>query len=152
MNPYTENVKRGAVLLDQERPGWRDEIDLATLDLSDGCSCILGQVFGYYSDGVWALFEVDLSDDDCFAEAFEETEDLRIVVSHGFTIDRPLRSYKWHLLQEAWRAELEGPASQQREPLHMGSGSDPDTDQTRANDIATSYTLKGHIDPCIGFE
>ncbi len=117
MNPYIENVKRGAVLLDKERPGWRDEINLSTLDLADGCFCILGQVFGYYSDGVWAVFDVDPSDDDCFVEAGVSTEDFQVVVSHGFTIDRPLRSHKWRLLQEAWIAELDGSASQQSEPL-----------------------------------
>lgn len=38
-------VARGAAWLDENRQGWERQIDLASLDLSNGCRCILGQLF-----------------------------------------------------------------------------------------------------------
>jgi hypothetical protein len=40
-----ERVVRGTRWLDHVRPGWRDSLELATLDLSNGGQCVLGQVF-----------------------------------------------------------------------------------------------------------
>jgi len=38
-------VARGAEWLDEQEPGWERRIDLAALDLEDGCRCVLGHVF-----------------------------------------------------------------------------------------------------------
>ena len=38
-------VARGARLLDKIMPGWDKKIDLHDLDLSDGSTCVLGQLF-----------------------------------------------------------------------------------------------------------
>jgi hypothetical protein len=40
-----ERVVRGTQWLDHVRPGWRDSLELGTLDLSNGGQCVLGQVF-----------------------------------------------------------------------------------------------------------
>lgn len=40
-----QRVAKGAEWLDSERPGWELEIDVATLDLSNTCLCVLGQVY-----------------------------------------------------------------------------------------------------------
>ena len=48
-------VARGAALLDAKRPGWEHEIDLRRLDLGSWCDCVVGQLFGDYSDGLGAL-------------------------------------------------------------------------------------------------
>jgi len=48
-------VRRGAALLDEQRPGWRDGIDPDRLDISDPQLCVLGQLDGSYSDGRWNL-------------------------------------------------------------------------------------------------
>lgn len=37
-------VAAGAAWLDENEPGWEGRIDLAKLDLSNGCQCVLGQV------------------------------------------------------------------------------------------------------------
>ena len=47
-----KSVDNGAALLDERLPGWRDHIDPATLELADGCHCILGQLFGDYGKGI----------------------------------------------------------------------------------------------------
>lgn len=58
-NDYIFRVRRGALLLDSERPGWAEAIDIEILDLEDVENCILGQVFGDYSLGSQALGFVD---------------------------------------------------------------------------------------------
>ena len=42
-------VRNGARWLDENFPGWVDRIDLETLNLSNGESCICGQVFAPHS-------------------------------------------------------------------------------------------------------
>ncbi len=50
MKPYEKLVAKGAALLDKHKPDWwngktKPTIDLATLDLSNTCNCVLGQVY-----------------------------------------------------------------------------------------------------------
>lgn len=45
-------VNAGAAKLDRERPGWHKEINLDVLDISDCYRCILGQLWGFYGDGL----------------------------------------------------------------------------------------------------
>lgn len=45
------NVKRGVYALDEQFPGWREKVVVDELDLSNGESCILGQLYGGYSVG-----------------------------------------------------------------------------------------------------
>lgn len=40
----SELVARGAALLDSRLPGWADQIDLESLNIADGCECVLGQL------------------------------------------------------------------------------------------------------------
>lgn len=43
-----QRVRRGAAWLDDHGPdGWRDFIDLRTLDVDDAENCVLGQVFRF---------------------------------------------------------------------------------------------------------
>lgn len=60
MSDFSAKVAAGMALLDQERPGWRQEIDLGTLDLGSCSVCVLGQIFGDYEDG---LSELGIGDD-----------------------------------------------------------------------------------------
>jgi hypothetical protein len=41
-----ERVAAGAALLDEKRPGWWRQVDLAVLDLEDCRLCVIGQLFG----------------------------------------------------------------------------------------------------------
>lgn len=50
-----DRIVNGAELLDYERPGWRDEIDLDELNLSDMYNCVLGQVYGSFTAGIRVL-------------------------------------------------------------------------------------------------
>lgn len=78
-------VRRGIDLLDEYGPsGWRDRIDLSTLDLGDPEYCVIGHVFGRYSVATLA-HELGLDDDgtgfgfetDC-GEAYWELTDAWI--------------------------------------------------------------------------
>ena len=46
MNTIAERIERGAALLDEKRPGWWQQIDLATLNIREPCNCIGGQLGG----------------------------------------------------------------------------------------------------------
>jgi len=50
-----EYATRGAELLDEERPGWAEEIDRKRLDMGSPYTCILGQLYGSYGAGLYAL-------------------------------------------------------------------------------------------------
>lgn len=43
-------VKRGAVWMDQNYPGWAQRINLSNLDMGDCEACIIGQTIGTYDN------------------------------------------------------------------------------------------------------
>lgn len=51
----TTQVENGMALLDEAQPGWRELINLTTLDINTTHNCILGQVFGSYREGCRVL-------------------------------------------------------------------------------------------------
>lgn len=64
---YKIAVSNGINLLDREEPGWRDNIDTDTLDVSDCTQCILAQVYGHFNTGLNRLDMWDHPDDYGFA-------------------------------------------------------------------------------------
>jgi hypothetical protein len=52
MSLLEERVECGIIWLDERHPEWADRIDLATLNLADGCQCILGQLEGNFGVAV----------------------------------------------------------------------------------------------------
>jgi hypothetical protein len=51
-------VERGAAFLDTRVPGWRDRIDPETLRINSSDKCVLGQLFGSYELGCFAVGKV----------------------------------------------------------------------------------------------
>lgn len=43
---YAARVAKGVALLDEKRPGWESELDLATLDIENGTRCVTAQLSG----------------------------------------------------------------------------------------------------------
>lgn len=43
---YAARVAKGAALLDEKKPGWERRIDLGTLDVQSGYSCVTAQLSG----------------------------------------------------------------------------------------------------------
>lgn len=48
-------VIRGAKFLDKIRPGWYREVKLSSLSMNDCHQCILGQIYGEYTRGLFTL-------------------------------------------------------------------------------------------------
>lgn len=46
-----ERVTRGVALLDEKVPGWVDKVNVERLDVSNGVTCVLGQLYGAYNSG-----------------------------------------------------------------------------------------------------
>ncbi len=54
-------ARRGAAYLDAADPGWHTRLDPATLELSDGAHCVLGQLHGEFRLGLGRARILDLS-------------------------------------------------------------------------------------------
>ena len=97
MTTIRERIEAGAAWLDGEKPGWRDGIDKARLDLDYGNSCPLGQTFQGSSTG-WingyraVVYGLHLGED----WAYE----------HGFLPDDDEEG----MLTQAWRDYLAEPS------------------------------------------
>lgn len=72
-------VANGIAWLDEYVPAWWDEIDVMTLDLSDTCHCVLGQLGGgkFFdrADDEWG--KVQISPFDIIATEEDEDRELR---------------------------------------------------------------------------
>lgn len=98
--PIAKRVERGAALLDRERPGWEEDVDLGRLQMTSTCDCILGQIFGTYTSGFKELVR-NLPSQFLFSSR-----------DHGFTADGaptapPALLGEWIDLGNAWAAEIE---------------------------------------------
>lgn len=54
-------VEKGAEVLDQIKPGWREMVNKDTLNISDTYDCILGQVFGHFEYGTRAIRDAGIT-------------------------------------------------------------------------------------------
>lgn len=56
MRTLQERVQAGIAVLDELGPeNWRELVDLNTLDMTSESMCILGQLYGEYTEGKYAL-------------------------------------------------------------------------------------------------
>ncbi len=99
---------RGAAYLDAADPGWHTRLDAATLELSDGAHCVLGQLHGEFRRGLLRARVIDLSSAPLASLS---------PVDLGFHARRDLgaevEALDYAYLTQAWRAEIE----QRAEPL-----------------------------------
>jgi hypothetical protein len=81
----------GAALLDRVNPGWHERINLADLDMSSACQCVLGQLYGWYEDGMTAI-----------------GLDGETQLTHGFAGDPASNQFseKYWRLDEQWVREV----------------------------------------------
>lgn len=92
---YAEEVRRGAALLDEKEPGWRDRISPADLQMGDCARCVVGQVRGLSENQEAGL----AYDRQLRAWSIWETEE-----HYGFL---PFR-YDWDILRDAWIGYIKG--------------------------------------------
>lgn len=50
---FEARVARGAAWLDEVQPGWERRIDLSKLELRSACRCVLGQLYGTFSESAF---------------------------------------------------------------------------------------------------
>jgi hypothetical protein len=83
-------IIKGVKALDFHRDDdWPRLIDLERLEMSDGCDCVLGQLYGFYNDGIEAL-----------SRKYFEGREL------GLYVDVNADEEEWHDLTERWRLAL----------------------------------------------
>lgn len=56
MQTPSKRAAAGAAFLDEARPNWVESVNVHCLDMESASRCILGQMFGSYSEGIDALF------------------------------------------------------------------------------------------------
>jgi hypothetical protein len=106
LNPLDEpreaRVARGVALLDEKRPGWRTQVNPDTLDMASDFNCVLGQLYGRYSDG-WRPLDLT-SGVQATRYGFDAVPD-----GAGYRLNWLGRSRsELNALTEAWRAYLGG--------------------------------------------
>lgn len=103
MTIVEQRVARGMAWLDANVVGWERSIDLATLDMRDGCNCVLGQTLRDLAKADepwhWRGREVD-----AYGWARRKWVWLD-VFGFGFSQVDPL-PLAWNELEEAWRVAI----------------------------------------------
>jgi hypothetical protein len=57
-----QQVAKGVGLLNELMPGWASKIDLDRFDFKHHANCILGQLYGGYTTGLFTIFGVKNTD------------------------------------------------------------------------------------------
>lgn len=102
---YTTNAPKGAALLDERYPGWRDRIDRKRFNVRSNRDCAAAQIAGegYYWDGLKKLFPNASLVPDFSGRTHALHADARV---YGFTIDVALDESDddnmWEVLQAEW--------------------------------------------------
>ncbi len=79
MDDVQERVANGAALLDEKIPGWELRINLQELNLSSCVTCVLGQLYGHYDEGMEEIFPAEV------CECGEEHLSMERSAPHGFS-------------------------------------------------------------------
>ena len=96
---YTEEIERGAALLDKNCPGWEQRVDLEKLSIRSAYDDILGQCYGHYVRGLHTL-GFALAD-----APSRPRSGLNHPASHGFTDGK--FCLKYDQLTIEWREFIE---------------------------------------------
>jgi hypothetical protein len=99
-NKYTENVRRGIAFLKENRPKLLTKLDLTTLDLASGLSCVLGQGFGAFYRGLEAI---GFDDDKAIEYGFNR------IGAADPTFNMRRSSHEYSVLTEEWIFQLKHP-------------------------------------------
>lgn len=89
-------AQRGGAKMDEVKPDWRQTTSPDRLDMHSITDCVLGQNFGTYKAGMFALFT---------AEEIGETGLTRLAYQYGFDIPGGYDDYEF--LTDDWLAILD---------------------------------------------
>jgi hypothetical protein len=90
---YASQVNTGALLLDEQRPGWARSVNLSRFDMASLTDCLLGQLFGGFAAGVIMLWNGDAL----------SNKNWKRAIAHGFIHPDDHRDAE---LTPYWRAAI----------------------------------------------
>lgn len=100
----------GAEAMDEIRPDWYRDINLSLLDMSEGSSCIIGQLWGDYRENVYDV--ADLLDPETYhfnddgGPGDEKT--YKVMMDHGLWVDpENWNGVHYSDLTAAWKNEVQ---------------------------------------------
>lgn len=96
-----ERAAAGAGFLDVQQPGWYQEIDPETMELSHGGCCVLGQLHGEFRMGLGRTSIFNLTSAPL---ASQSPVDLGFLCVQGVSPEEQDRDYG--LLNRAWKVEV----------------------------------------------
>lgn len=101
-----ERVARGCDLLDVHCEGWAQKIDLEHFDIRSTSRCVLGQVYGWYNEGLEEIlamlpYEEDDTDEMSHMSAMFGFESLETLCGHI-----PEGNREYEELQQLWEAAI----------------------------------------------
>jgi hypothetical protein len=103
MSTISERVRAGVELLDKSQPQWREKVNPVRLDMTLQGTCILGQVYGWYTEG---LKQIGL-----LKRSYRDLESEQAAAAHGFTAVQGLGTQaaddEFRLLKEEWLSAIE---------------------------------------------
>jgi hypothetical protein len=110
----TTRVARGAKLLDMYAPGWLKKVDTSALNIGNGSTCMLGQAFGEFSNGIRTLAKTAIKGsglrfDDNYGYGDARVDDIALDAPYyGFDVadGSENESQEYDLLGEAWKTEI----------------------------------------------
>lgn len=124
MSKYSDEVARGAALLDQMDKelgtSWRALVDAENLEMESSCGCILGQIFGDYGRGIKILFGEEI--EALNLDQLEELDIFKKSKDHGFAVSYHENSGSflgWKELGNAWRSYLLNPVESELNALAL---------------------------------
>jgi len=88
-----QRVMAGAAFLTAIKPKWYKKIDVKELDLQDGGTCVLGEMYGWYEDG---LAELGISEEQAKVLGFTEH-------SEDDYDDDEIETENWFGLTKTWK-------------------------------------------------
>ena len=98
MEKAVSRVNQGALLLDDEKSDWEQEVLPTDLDMSSASFCIIGQVYGDYDTDVGIPFGME----HLMKDGEHDDEITEKATEHGFLAPRDDDEVTYELLDRVW--------------------------------------------------
>lgn len=101
-----DRVRDGARLLDEQRPGWWQRIDILKLEMNNCSKCILGQLFGHYDSGLTRLFGSPDEAEEASERGFDHDEEFGAFTTDGQSAYKDRVNNQYSQLARVWIDEV----------------------------------------------
>lgn len=93
-------IRRGMDWLDEQFPGWLEQIDPESIDLSSSCDCLLGTLDHNFYEAMLRAGHAEVSDFGIITPDWEWARD------HGFAATSSIHFEEWDVLTAMWRQRI----------------------------------------------